>query len=238
MARDDHTEEYDELTINKLLIDAASVSHEDELADLADTGDGDGGSDTSVSDDDSIVVDPAADINFGDLLDVADDGDGTVTVTGVNTDTDTHVTVENVDGTALVDSPDAIAAGANLSFSADGDNTTTIGRTDAVPTKLDPTTFTYETGTEVAAGVAEFADSGTGDGAARVSLGVPASAEVTVALGCDSHISVGWHLDTDPAANATAVVLTEESAAGSDYSSPTTVAFSVYRWDADADTGT
>jgi hypothetical protein len=232
MASDDHNETFDELTINKALIDASGTRHEGELADLADTGGGDGsGSDVSVSDDDTIVVDPATDINFGTFLNVSDDGDGTVTVTGVNTDTDTHVTVENVDGTSLVKNVASITAGNGLSFVDDGDNTATLDADPLDYSQVDPAQFTVQSGTKVDAGVVELADSGSGSGYAWIDTGVTEpGAKFTVSLGCDSDVPVDWYLNYDTRNDTNLIKLYESGSPGSDYSSPTTVAFTVYHW--------
>lgn len=121
MPSDDYDETIDTLRIRTALIDPTGTTY----TALEDAGGG-GGADVSVSDDGSLVLSSPTDIDFGDFLDVVADDDQTVTVHARNTDTNTHITVENVDGTAFVKNIARLHAGANLVFRDDGDQTVTL----------------------------------------------------------------------------------------------------------------
>lgn len=120
MPSNDHNEQFDNLEVEDGFTDPAGVTHTGELADLADTGQGG----VSLENTDGTTALTTNTIHLRSNLTVEADGDGTASIDAV--DTDTHVTVENTDGTALLKNPDAIQAGANCSFTDDGDNTVTL----------------------------------------------------------------------------------------------------------------
>lgn len=85
------------------------------------------GSRPDVSDDGSLVVSEASDLNFAAGLDVTDDGDGSVTIDGSAADSHTDV---SDDGTLVVSSVDDINFGSNVSVTDDGDGTVTVASSD------------------------------------------------------------------------------------------------------------
>jgi len=87
-----------------------------------------GGGGVSVSDNASVVVSEASDINFGSDLTVTDDGDNTVTI-DVNTTTDTRTDVSE-DGTGVVTSVLDINFSSNMTVTDDGDGSVTVSSTD------------------------------------------------------------------------------------------------------------
>lgn len=218
MASDDHNEEFDSVRINKELIDASGTAHTGELADLADTGDGGSGGSVSVSDDGTVILDPTDDLNFGEFLTVSLDGDNTVTIDGVNTDTNTHINVENTDGTILVKNPNAVQAGQGLTFSDDGDNSVTIDTDGPVPEL-------------VTSGAVEL----DGDGAtAWVDTGLTETGtKLTVAYGCNDQATVEHAVNYDTG-TGTAKVRFEVVATGVHYTGPATVSYDILHWGTDS----
>lgn len=219
MASDDHNETFDELTINKLLIDPDGVEHSGELADLADTGGGDGSGSVDVADDGTIVVETASEIDFGEFIDVSDDGDGTVTVDAVNTDTDTHVTVENVDGDALVQNVSRIHAGEGLSFTDDGDGSVTLDATDD---------STVDGPSLLESGTVDL--SGDGDSAVVAAGTTATDAKIMVAYGTDDHAEIQHAHQYNPDTGEAEIYFVCTGTGGA-YVGPATVSYDVITFD-------
>lgn len=205
MATDDHNEEFDNLEATTSFVDPAGIVHTGELADLSDTGQGG----VALENTDGSTLLTADTLQARSNCEFIDDGDGTASLDV--TDTDTHVTVENDDGIALLKNPDAIQAGANCDFIDDGDNTVTLdvstggsggGETasDSATASGDGTTTTFAIGhslgvtPEAATPIASSPDASADF---YVSNMTSAKVEVTYASAPASGSSnLSWHLIT------------------------------------------
>lgn len=207
MPADDHNETFDRLIVTQALVDPTGAEHTGELADLADTGGGSAAGVLAVEDDGAVVVTDADAINFGNLLNVVNDGDGTVTVDSA----DTNLALEDTAGAVLITNPDRLGTGDGLAFTDDGDNTATLS----------------------APGLPESVLSGSielTNGTGWVDTGVTTrGAKITVPFAVNDHVSVREKLIWDPN-SGTHKIGFDEVARGASYTGPTRVAYDVLHW--------
>lgn len=95
----------------------------------------------SVSDDGTVVLTSAADLNFGSNVSITDDGDNTVTIDA----TDTRINVED-SGATKSSNTQGVNFDTNLAVTNDGDGSVTVDATDT-----DTTTNISDDGTQVVA---------------------------------------------------------------------------------------